>query len=153
MTITVVGLPQVLTHMANLASAMSNLRGLKASIGTPVAYAESVHEGARAHVIRPRNARALFWPGASHPVMSVNHPGNAPNPFLHEVFTARRDDIVSSLALGIGVAVLNANLHAAGPFGAEIDDVTEEARQAAPVRSGTLRASLHAEFRDSRSRG
>jgi hypothetical protein len=153
MTITVIGLPQVLTHLANLSGAMRDLNGLKATIGTPLDYAEAVHEGSRAHDIFPVNGKALFWPGARHPVRSVHHPGNAPNPFLHEVFTARRNDITASLVLGIGVATQNTSLHAAGPFGNEIDDVTGEAQQAAPVRSGKLRASLHAEFRDSRSRG
>ena len=38
----------------------------------------------KAHVIRPKVKRALFWPGAAHPVKKVNHPGsNIPaRPFL-----------------------------------------------------------------------
>lgn len=28
------------------------------------------------HVIRPKNGRALFWPGARHPVAKINHPGS-----------------------------------------------------------------------------
>lgn len=31
--------------------------------------------GTAPHIIRPRNARALFWPGARHPVLEVHHPG------------------------------------------------------------------------------
>lgn len=40
-------------------------------------YALIQHEGGTIppHVIRPRNAKALFWPGARHPVKKVNHPG------------------------------------------------------------------------------
>lgn len=47
-----------------------------------VDYALAVELGAAPHVIRPRYAGALWWPGAAHPVMRVNHPGNAPQPFL-----------------------------------------------------------------------
>lgn len=32
-------------------------------------------EGTKAHAIIARRKRALFWPGASHPVRSVRHPG------------------------------------------------------------------------------
>lgn len=40
-------------------------------------YSRIQHEGGTIppHVIRPRNAKALFWPGARHPVKKVNHPG------------------------------------------------------------------------------
>lgn len=47
-----------------------------------VDYALPIELGAEAHVIRPRNKRALYWPGAAHPVALVHHPGNAPHPFL-----------------------------------------------------------------------
>ena len=41
-------------------------------------YARIQHEGGRipAHVIVPRIKKALFWPGARHPVRRVNHPGS-----------------------------------------------------------------------------
>lgn len=32
-------------------------------------------QGTRPHTIRPRRKRALFWPGAAHPVRVVRHPG------------------------------------------------------------------------------
>ena len=47
-----------------------------------VAYALAVEEGSRPHVIRPKTAKALWWPGADHPVMSVNHPGTRARPYL-----------------------------------------------------------------------
>lgn len=53
-----------------------------ARVGVNVAYGRFVHDGTRAHVITPSRKRALFWPGARHPVASVNHPGTAPNPWL-----------------------------------------------------------------------
>lgn len=60
-----------------------------------VDYAAAVHEGARPHVIRPVRARALRWfdsNGQAVFAQRVNHPGNAPNPFLtnagHRVMSA-----------------------------------------------------------------
>ena len=38
--------------------------------------------GTKPHVITPKSKKALFWKGASHPVMRVNHPGTKPNDFL-----------------------------------------------------------------------
>ena len=31
--------------------------------------------GSRPHIIRPKNNKLLFWPGARHPVKEVKHPG------------------------------------------------------------------------------
>ena len=48
-------------------------------------YSAPVHEGARPHVIRPRNARALRFEVEGGRIVfarRVNHPGNAANPFL-----------------------------------------------------------------------
>jgi hypothetical protein len=47
-----------------------------------VDYALAIELGAVAHVIRPRNKKALYWDGAPHPVKLVHHPGNEPHPFL-----------------------------------------------------------------------
>jgi hypothetical protein len=38
--------------------------------------------GTRAHRIVPNRKKALFWPGAAHPVKSVWHPGTKPNDWL-----------------------------------------------------------------------
>jgi phage gpG-like protein len=51
-------------------------------IGTNVNYAAAVEYGTSPHVITPKNKRALYWPGAAHPVAKVNHPGTAAKPFL-----------------------------------------------------------------------
>ena len=55
-------------------------------VGTNVAYARIHQLGGKTkpHTIRPVHARALFWPGAKHPVKAVSHPGsNIPaRPFL-----------------------------------------------------------------------
>jgi len=51
-------------------------------IGTNVSYAAAVEYGTAPHVIVPRNRKALYWPGAAHPVAKVNHPGTRAQPFL-----------------------------------------------------------------------
>jgi phage gpG-like protein len=55
-------------------------------VGTNVAYA-AIHQfggKTKPRVIQPKNGKALFWPGAAHPVQSVNHPGSTipARPFL-----------------------------------------------------------------------
>jgi phage gpG-like protein len=56
------------------------------TVGSDRKYAAIHQMGGRtpARVIRPRNGKALWWPGAAHPVKSVNHPGSKmpPRPFL-----------------------------------------------------------------------
>jgi len=57
-------------------------------------YAGYVHEGTglygpRKTKIVPKNKKALFWPGASHPVRSIR--GMKPNPFLTKA--AQESDI------------------------------------------------------------
>ena len=51
-------------------------------IGTNVNYAAAVEYGTAPHVIKPRHKKALFWPGARHPVAQVNHPGTRAQPFM-----------------------------------------------------------------------
>lgn len=51
-------------------------------IGSNVNYAAAVEYGTSPHVIKPKNKRALYWPGAAHPVAQVNHPGTRAQPFL-----------------------------------------------------------------------
>ena len=51
---------------------------MTAEVGTKVEYA-AIHEYGgvtRAHTILPKNKKALFWPGARHPVKLVQHPGS-----------------------------------------------------------------------------
>ncbi|MEU0236778.1 hypothetical protein ABZ234_03740 [Nocardiopsis sp. NPDC006198] len=45
---------------------------------------EWIEYGTRPHIIRPRTAGALWWPGAAHPVAMVRHPGTAPTNNLAE---------------------------------------------------------------------
>jgi phage gpG-like protein len=48
------------------------------TIGSDRHYA-AIHQlggKTKAHIIRPRNKKALWWPGAAHPMGAVNHPGS-----------------------------------------------------------------------------
>ena len=55
-------------------------------VGTNVVYAAIHQFGGKtpARTIRPKSRKALFWPGARHPVASVRHPGSKvpARPFL-----------------------------------------------------------------------
>lgn len=51
-------------------------------IGTNVTYATDVEYGTAPHVIVPKDKKALYWPGARHPVAKVNHPGTRAQPFM-----------------------------------------------------------------------
>ncbi|MCX4994261.1 HK97-gp10 family putative phage morphogenesis protein [Streptomyces longwoodensis] len=57
-------------------------RSLGYVVGTNVSYAAAVEYGTAPHVIKPKYKRALYWPGAAHPVAQVNHPGTKAQPFL-----------------------------------------------------------------------
>lgn len=57
-------------------------RSLGYVVGSNVNYAADVEYGTAPHVIKPRYKQALYWPGAAHPVASVNHPGTRAQPFL-----------------------------------------------------------------------
>lgn len=56
-----------------------------------VEYWMTVEFGSGPHVITPRNKKALYWPGARHPVARVNHPGTPVQPFLRPALMRRRE--------------------------------------------------------------
>lgn len=56
-------------------------------------YARFVEFGTAPHVIEPKNAKALYWPGAQHPVKRVNHPGSKANPYMERIIAAAAPDI------------------------------------------------------------
>jgi phage gpG-like protein len=51
-------------------------------VGTDRKYAALHQFGTGPFVIRPKTKKALFWPGAKHPVKSVKHPGIPARPFF-----------------------------------------------------------------------
>lgn len=72
--------------------------GDRGVIGTNATYARAVHDGSRPHLIRPRQAKALYWKGARHPVRVVNHPGSRGNPFFERAIQASRAQVARELA-------------------------------------------------------
>ena len=78
---------------------------LYASVGPTVEYAVYVHEGTAPHIIRAKNAKALFWEGAAHPVKEVQHPGTKPNPFMPRLIEASQDAINAIFADAVSGAL------------------------------------------------
>ena len=73
-------------------------RGLKATIHTSnIKYAPGVEYGTKAHIIKPKNKRFLYWKGAKHPVKQVNHPGSKAKPFLIPAFNQEKDQFLEKL--------------------------------------------------------
>lgn len=67
---------------SSIVSRRTSGRGVGYAVGTNVNYAADVEYGTAPHVITPKNGKALYWPGAAHPVAKVNHPGTRAQPFL-----------------------------------------------------------------------
>ena len=79
----------------NVATQMGDL---EATIHTSnVKYAVIVEKGSKAHVIRPKSKKALYWKGASRPVKMVNHPGTKPKPYLEPAFESEKDKFIENL--------------------------------------------------------
>lgn len=56
-------------------------------------YAPYVEFGTKAHTILPSEKKALYWPGAEHPVRSVRHPGTKPNQFMERIIEQSQPEI------------------------------------------------------------
>jgi HK97 gp10 family phage protein len=63
-------------------------RGTVITISAP--HWHFVEYGTRPHIIRPRTKKALWWPGAAHPVSQVRHPGTQAQPFIRPAATKQR---------------------------------------------------------------
>lgn len=77
----------ILTVTSRLRNSVTyHASGTAVVISSNVEYAAIHQHGGRTkpHTIRPRRKKALFWPGADHPVNLVNHPGSdvPARPFL-----------------------------------------------------------------------
>lgn len=59
-------------------------------------YAPYVEFGTKPHTILPRDKKALYWPGADHPVRRVNHPGTKPNDFMGRIISVSQPEIDST---------------------------------------------------------
>ena len=62
-------------------------------------YAIYVMAGTSPHIIEAKDKKYLFWPGASHPVKRVWHPGTYPNPFMSYGFEDSQSSIESEVEL------------------------------------------------------
>ena len=80
-------------------------RGITTKIGnmevivhtSNIKYAPMVEYGTKAHIIKAKNKKALYWKGAKHPVKSVRHPGSKAKPYLIPAFESEKDNLIKSL--------------------------------------------------------
>lgn len=61
---------------------IAELTSNSVSVVTDRPYAVYHQFGTKPYVIYPKATKALFWPGAKHPVTKVNHPGLPARPFF-----------------------------------------------------------------------
>ena len=79
-------------------SIATKMGDLEATIHTSnVKYAVIVEKGSKAHIIRPKNKKALYWKGATRPVKQVNHPGSKAKPYLIPAFEKEKDQFLEKL--------------------------------------------------------
>ena len=60
----------------------------KAEVTAQEKYAVFIEEGTGPFTIKPKTKKALFWPGAKHPVKMVRHPGIKAKPFFKPGYDA-----------------------------------------------------------------
>ena len=76
----------------------TDIKGFEATVHTSnIKYAVMVEKGTRAHIIKAKNKKALYWKGASHPVKAVRHPGSKAKPFLIPAFEKEKDQFLEKL--------------------------------------------------------
>lgn len=79
--------------------------GLGFEAGPTASYGADVEYGTAPHVITPRTAKALYWPGAEHPVKRVQHPGTAPQPYMIPSFTRHAEKAGQAVEQIPGIAL------------------------------------------------
>jgi len=139
----VIGVARLVVKLDGAAAAL--LRGGRAVVGTDVAYARYVTDGTGPHTIAAKNGKALFWPGAAHPVALVHHPGTKPNPYVEDALTGAAAEVRAVFETAVaaivdtGAGSLRPALEAAGLV------VQAAIQRGAPVKTGNLRRSFHTE--------
>ena len=79
-------------------SISTKMGDMEATIHTSnLKYAPMVEYGTRAHIIRPKTKKALYWKGATRPVKYVNHPGSKAKPYLIPAFEKEKDQFLEKL--------------------------------------------------------
>ncbi|WP_448579257.1 phage virion morphogenesis protein, partial [Thermosphaera sp.] len=86
------------------------LDGQSVTVGTDRPYAAYHQFGTRPYMIRPRSKRALFWPGAAHPVRHARHPGLPARPFFPFDSSGRMMDRARECVRAAAAAKLRAML-------------------------------------------
>lgn len=70
--------------------------GLDYEISTNLEYSEYIEDGTSPHIINGNPY--LYWEGASHPVRSVNHPGNKAYLYMETACDTQTEDIENRIA-------------------------------------------------------
>ena len=70
--------------------------GLDYEISTNLEYSEYIEDGTSPHIINGNPY--LYWEGASHPVRSVNHPGNKAYLYMETACDTQTEDIEDRIA-------------------------------------------------------
>ena len=70
--------------------------GLDYEISTDLEYSEYIEDGTSPHIINGNPY--LYWEGASHPVRSVNHPGNRAYLYMETACDTQTEDIEDRIA-------------------------------------------------------
>ena len=68
--------------------AVTSMSDNEIQIQSPAEYAVYQNYGTGPYDIYPKNAKALFWPGAEHPVKHVHHPGIKGKHFVEDSIEA-----------------------------------------------------------------
>lgn len=68
-------------------------------------YAPFVEFGTAPHVILPKDKKALYWPGAAHPVSRVNHPGSKANDFMGRILDTSQPEIDATFGTALRLIV------------------------------------------------
>lgn len=76
-------------------------------------YGDYVHEGTPPHVIRPKDKKALRWPGENGFIFAkrVHHPGTKADPFLYEAAENEREKINATFDRYTEEAIRKAGLY------------------------------------------
>ena len=60
-------------------------------------YGIFVREGTSQRTIYPGQRKAIYWPGAEHPVAYVNHPGSRPNSYDQDAVSSSRGNVAAEV--------------------------------------------------------
>ena len=87
--------------------------GITGTVSASAPYALHVEYGTKAHIIRPKNKKALRWASGGGAggwafAKSVKHPGTTAQPFLRPALTASRDAILNRFSVATRLAIARA---------------------------------------------